>query len=137
MLSRRNATAIEPWVFAWPDGMRLKTFLHVWRRACKVNGCPRLLVHELRRSFVRVGMLAKVRVKTVMDAGGWRSLRMVHRCGVVDEGMLPDGLLASRSRSRPRGRRCEARRARNGMESVGEKGFIPEAFVQGAQPRAV
>jgi integrase len=92
ILRRRRKTATGPFVFARSDGRRVKTFLHTWRRALKARGLGGLLIHDLRRSFVHAAIQSGAALKTIMDCGGWKTLRMVNRYAIVDEGMIAEGL---------------------------------------------
>lgn len=40
-------------VFTWPNGKPILDFRTAWANACKAAGVPDLLIHDLRRSFVR------------------------------------------------------------------------------------
>ena len=82
-----------PFVFH-RKGKRLKDFRQTWKRAVEALGKPKLLVHDIRRSFARASILAGIDMKTVMECGGWTTRHTFDRYDIVDEARIQAGLNA-------------------------------------------
>lgn len=91
LLKQRLALKQGPFVFH-RSGKRLIDFRGTWKRAVRERGKPRLLVHDLRRSFARNAVLAGIDVKTVMECGGWTTRYTFDRYDIVDEGRIETAL---------------------------------------------
>jgi integrase len=68
--------SLSPYLFPGRLGLRMdRTAIQkAWRRACVTAGCPRALIHDLRRSMVRDMRRAGVSLAVAMGTVGHRSL---------------------------------------------------------------
>ena len=80
---RRRGT-ICPSVFH-RDGKPIKSFIKVWRTACRAAGCPGRIPHDLRRTAVRNLERAGVPRSTAMAMVGHKTESIYHRYAIVDE----------------------------------------------------
>lgn len=102
-----------PWVFAKPDGQRLKSFKGSWKAACdaaKVKGTP----HDFRRTAVRNLELAGVPRKAAMAMVGHKTESIYQRYAIADKRMMKVGadMLSSFFQSE------EKRRKRGALKAV-------------------
>jgi integrase len=73
-------------------GKQIKDFRGKWARAALALGRTELLLHDLRRSFARNGILAGVSRKTLMEIAGWTTESVFNRYNIVDEDQMADAL---------------------------------------------
>lgn len=68
--------SLSPYLFPGRAGRRLDrtSIQKAWRRACVAAGCPRALIHDLRRTMVRDMRRAGVALAVAMGTVGHRSL---------------------------------------------------------------
>lgn len=68
--------SLSPYLFPGRAGRRLDrtTIQKAWRRACIAAGCPKALIHDLRRTMVRDMRRAGVALAVAMGTVGHRSL---------------------------------------------------------------
>lgn len=56
-----------------------------WKRACAEVGLPNLLIHDLRRSALRLMIRAGVPTKVAMLLSGHKTMSVFHRYDIIDE----------------------------------------------------
>jgi integrase len=66
-------------------GAMIQSFYHTWKKACAAIGKAELLVHDLRRGYARMTMLAGVPQAVAMKTAGWLTPSMFLRYNIVDE----------------------------------------------------
>jgi hypothetical protein len=62
---------------------RCKRFHRAWRYSGQWDGRG-LLVHDLRRSMAKAARASGMDTKTIMDAGGWKTMGVFHRYSIGD-----------------------------------------------------
>lgn len=62
---------------------KCKKFHHAWRYSGQWDGRG-LLVHDLRRSMAKAARASGMDTKTIMDAGGWKTMGVFHRYSIGD-----------------------------------------------------
>jgi integrase len=82
----QGAGTICPFVFH-RNGERIGYFRSAWKNACKAAGCPRALVHDMRRSAVRTFERAGVPRSVAMSIVGHKTESIYRRYAIVDEAM--------------------------------------------------
>jgi integrase len=82
----KAAGTICPFVFH-RNGERIGYFRAAWRNACKAAGCPGALVHDMRRSAVRMFERARVPRSVAMSIVGHKTESIYRRKAIVDEAM--------------------------------------------------
>ena len=66
-------------------GKPIRSFIKIWRAACKSAGCPGRIPHDLRRTAVRNFERAGVPRSTAMAMVGHKTESIYHRYAIVDE----------------------------------------------------
>ena len=69
------------------DGERIRYFRAAWANACEEAGCPKALVHDMRRSAVRTFERAGVPRSAAMSMVGHKTESIYRRYAIVDEAM--------------------------------------------------
>lgn len=86
----KRTKAVIPWVFCWPDGVRIHRFYEAWRDACIAAGIQRI-PHDFRRTAVRNLERAGVPRTTAMAMIGHKTESIYRRYSIVDQAMLEMG----------------------------------------------
>lgn len=100
---------VVPFVFH-RDGERIRYFRAAWANACAEAGCPKALVHDMRRSAVRTFERAGVPRSAAMSMVGHKTESIYRRYAIVDEAMQReaaarlDAFTATPTNGRPTGR---------------------------------
>ena len=66
-------------------GTPIKSFIKIWRSACRAAGCPGRIPHDLRRTAVRNLERAGVPRSTAMAMVGHKTESIYRRCAIVDD----------------------------------------------------
>ena len=74
-----GVTTVSQYIFHRGDGLTMGDFKKSWRTATRKAGCPGRLVHDFRRSRVRMMLAAGVSVPSAMAAVGHRTASMLFR----------------------------------------------------------
>lgn len=77
---------VVPFVFH-REGERINYFRAAWANACQEAGCPKALVHDMRRSAVRTFERAGVPRSAAMSMVGHKTESIYRRYAIVDEAM--------------------------------------------------
>jgi len=92
IIERADATRKDlscPFVFT-VDGKPIESFRKSWRTACKKAGFPTLLVHDLRRSGVRVSVRSGNDEGVAMSLSGHETSSVFRRYDIRSEKDLDD-----------------------------------------------
>jgi integrase len=104
-LFRERRRVLGPYVFPGRAGARVDrtTLQKAWRRACIAAGCPRALIHDLRRTMVRDMRRAGVSLAVAMNTVGHANLAVHQGYSVVAREDQVDGLAALEAYRESRG----------------------------------
>ena len=72
------------------QGKPIKSFIKIWRVACRAAGCPGRIPHDLRRTAVRNLERAGVPRSTAMAMVGHKTESVYRRYDIVTESDLHD-----------------------------------------------
>jgi integrase len=77
-------------VFVHPDGRRIKDFRAAWSRATKDAGYPGILVHDYRRTYVRMLERSGVARSSAMAMVGHKTEAIYRRYAIADAKSLQE-----------------------------------------------
>jgi integrase len=84
---KRSQGLICPWVFH-RNGRPIKTFVTVWRHACRRAGCPGRIPHDFRRTAVRNLVRAGIVESVAMKMTGHKTRSVFERYNITSDGDL-------------------------------------------------
>ncbi len=85
-LVERQTCQVVPWMFPYPDGRRINHPEDAFKRAARRAGLEGLVIHDLRRTAVKLMLDRGIAKSDIMDIGGWETDNVFERYALEDDG---------------------------------------------------